>query len=69
MLMDGVGGISGWRWLFLIEGLITIPFAIAFYVSPSTANSSLLICIRQALNRCAEHDYQVLLYIYPPNAV
>ncbi len=33
MLMDGLRGIRGWRWLFLIEGLITIVFGIAFYVS------------------------------------
>ncbi|BDA49379.1 Putative tartrate transporter [Coccomyxa sp. Obi] len=31
MLMDGLRGIRGWRWLFLIEGLITIVFGIAFY--------------------------------------
>lgn len=36
MLMDGVRGIRGWRWLFLIEGLITILFGIIFYVSPLT---------------------------------
>lgn len=38
MLMDGLRDIRGWRWLFLIEGLITIVFGIAFYVSPSTAD-------------------------------
>lgn len=26
--MDGVAGISDWRWLFIIEGAMTIPFAI-----------------------------------------
>lgn len=29
--MDGVGGKSGWAWIFIIEGLITIVFAIASY--------------------------------------
>lgn len=33
MLMDGLRGIRGWKWLFLIEGLITMVFGIAFYVS------------------------------------
>lgn len=22
--MDGVGGYSGWRWIFIIEGLVTV---------------------------------------------
>jgi sugar phosphate permease len=28
--MNGVGGYSGWRWIFIIEGLITVIVAIAF---------------------------------------
>ncbi|CAK0780076.1 hypothetical protein CVIRNUC_004930 [Coccomyxa viridis] len=31
IMMDGLRGIRGWRWLFLIEGLITIIFGIIFY--------------------------------------
>lgn len=26
--MDGIGGLSGWRWIFILEGLITIIFAV-----------------------------------------
>lgn len=39
--MDGVGGYAGWRWIFILEGLLTIlvamvaPFAI--HDSPETA--------------------------------
>ncbi|KAF8853263.1 major facilitator superfamily protein [Acephala macrosclerotiorum] len=28
--MDGVGGYSGWRWIFIIEGLLTIVVAVGF---------------------------------------
>lgn len=28
--MDGIGGYSGWRWIFIIEGLLTIVIAITF---------------------------------------
>ncbi len=33
MMMDGLRGIRGWKWLFLIEGVITVLFGILFYVS------------------------------------
>lgn len=26
--MGGVGGISGWRWLFIFDGVITLPMAL-----------------------------------------
>ncbi|OAA65408.1 high-affinity nicotinic acid transporter [Niveomyces insectorum RCEF 264] len=33
--MDGVAGYAGWRWLYIIEGLITVVFAFAcFYLIP-----------------------------------
>lgn len=27
--LSGVGGLAGWRWLFIIDGIITIPLALA----------------------------------------
>jgi hypothetical protein len=39
--MNGVAGMAGWRWLYIIEGLVTIIFAIICYFlipdSPETA--------------------------------
>jgi MFS family permease len=29
--LDGVHGHSGWRWLFIIDGIITLPLAVAGY--------------------------------------
>lgn len=29
--LNGVGGMSGWRWLFIIDGCISLPIAIAGY--------------------------------------
>lgn len=26
--MNGVGGLSGWRWLFIFDGIITLPMAL-----------------------------------------
>ncbi|EFX04399.1 major facilitator superfamily transporter [Grosmannia clavigera kw1407] len=30
--LDGVAGRSGWRWLFIIDGIITLPLAVAGYL-------------------------------------
>ncbi|KAF3763484.1 MFS general substrate transporter [Cryphonectria parasitica EP155] len=30
--LDGVNGFAGWRWLFLIDGIITLPLAVAGFV-------------------------------------
>ncbi|OAA61261.1 allantoate permease [Niveomyces insectorum RCEF 264] len=30
--LDGVGGHAGWRWLFIIDGIITLPLALAGFV-------------------------------------
>ncbi|KAL4808605.1 major facilitator superfamily domain-containing protein [Aspergillus unguis] len=39
--MDGLRGLSGWRWLFIIDGLITIPVAIyGFLMFPDTPTTT-----------------------------
>ena len=36
--LDGVNGMAGWRWLFLLEGLITLLIGIAsFFLMPASA--------------------------------
>ena len=41
MMMDGLRGIRGWKWLFLIEGAITVLFGILFFVSALPSGRSL----------------------------
>jgi ACS family pantothenate transporter-like MFS transporter len=39
--MDGLSGLSGWRWLFIIDGIITIPVAIyGFFLFPDTPRTT-----------------------------
>ncbi|KAF9768685.1 hypothetical protein IL306_013997 [Fusarium sp. DS 682] len=39
--MDGKNGLTGWRWLFIIDGLITIPIAIyGFFLFPDTPHTT-----------------------------
>ncbi|KAJ5206984.1 hypothetical protein N7472_003432 [Penicillium cf. griseofulvum] len=38
--LSGVGGMSGWRWLFIIDGIFTIPVAlIGFFIFPGIPGS------------------------------
>lgn len=30
--LSGKGGLSGWQWLFIVDGIITIPLALAGFV-------------------------------------
>lgn len=40
--MDGVGGLEGWRWIFILEGIVTVLVAIMAYFTlfdfPDTAS-------------------------------
>lgn len=39
--MDGLQGLSGWRWLFIIDGLITLPVALyGFFLFPDTPRNT-----------------------------
>ncbi|WVQ78917.1 hypothetical protein IAT38_001008 [Cryptococcus sp. DSM 104549] len=39
--LDGRHGMAGWRWLFIIDGLISIPIAVAgYWLIPDTPNTS-----------------------------
>ncbi|KAI1331609.1 major facilitator superfamily domain-containing protein [Xylariaceae sp. FL0255] len=49
--LDGKQGISGWRWLFIIEGALTVFFAIAFAFIIPNDNKKIL-----GLNE-VEHEY------------
>lgn len=31
MQMRGLGGLNGWRWIFIIEGIMTVVLAVAGY--------------------------------------
>lgn len=39
--LDGVGGYRGWQWLFLVDGIISLPIAIAgFWMLPDTPETT-----------------------------
>lgn len=39
--MDGLNGLSGWRWLFVIDGIITLPVALyGFLLFPDTPRNT-----------------------------
>ncbi|KAE8151058.1 major facilitator superfamily domain-containing protein [Aspergillus avenaceus] len=51
--LDGARGLSGWRWLFIIDGLITIPIALyglfLFPDTPATTRAPYLTAAERAL--------------------
>ena len=41
LYMDGVSGLRGWRWLYIIEGIITVVIAFAgFWILPKDYNTA-----------------------------
>ena len=51
LLMEGVGGLHGWQWLFIIEGAATALWGIALAVSPCHHN---LPCLALSEFLCRE---------------
>ncbi|KAI1500424.1 major facilitator superfamily domain-containing protein [Biscogniauxia marginata] len=51
--LDGRNGLSGWRWLFIIDGLITLPVALYGFIffpdTPSTTSAFYLTPAQRAL--------------------
>ncbi|KZT72470.1 MFS general substrate transporter [Daedalea quercina L-15889] len=58
--MDGVGGLAGWRWIFILEGLITVLFSvIAALFLPADIGSASFFTEEErefALNRFREEN-------------
>lgn len=42
--MDGIGGLAGWRWIFILEGICTILFCLvaAIYLPADIASARFL---------------------------
>ncbi|RVX73940.1 hypothetical protein B0A52_02830 [Exophiala mesophila] len=52
--MHGIGGLSGWQWIFCLEGIFTVLFApVAYYLLPNTPHQVRLFTEEQA-DRCAQ---------------
>jgi hypothetical protein len=32
--LGGIGGLEGWKWLFLVDGIITVVVAVATWYNP-----------------------------------
>ncbi|RIB00619.1 major facilitator superfamily domain-containing protein [Gigaspora rosea] len=51
--MDGKGGLEGWRWLFLLEGLTTLIFSlVSFFILPNFPETATFLTVQ-------ERDYWV----------
>ncbi|KAK5047589.1 hypothetical protein LTR84_006686 [Exophiala bonariae] len=51
--MDGLGGMEGWRWIFCIEGIITVVFgAASFFLLPNTPSQ--LLGFKEQHVKCCE---------------
>lgn len=46
--MEGVGGLAGWRWIFILEGLATILFAfVAAAFLPASIESAKFLTLEE----------------------
>ncbi|GME65909.1 Vitamin h transporter [Neofusicoccum parvum] len=61
--LSGVAGMAGWRWLFIIDGIFTIPVALAGYIIfpgiPESPKPIFLTTADIALAKARMHDEQV----------
>ncbi|KAI9149033.1 MFS transporter PfmaC [Paramyrothecium foliicola] len=52
--LGGVGGLSGWRWLFIVDAIITIPISfLGFFVFPDVPHRSKPRCLNETEHRLA----------------
>ena len=52
--MDGKSGLAGWRWLFIIDGVLTIPVAIyGFIFFPDTPRTTTAFWLTEAEKKLA----------------
>lgn len=39
--MDGIGNLAGWRWIFILEGIVTVIFGLlAYFFLPADIQSA-----------------------------
>ena len=62
LYMDGLGGLRGWQWLFIIEGLVTSIYGILLKVS----RLPVVPCSRQCpfLAVCSPSSFQLVLVLW-----
>ncbi|PNY29648.1 Pantothenate transporter liz1 [Tolypocladium capitatum] len=52
--MNGRNGLSGWRWLFIVDGLLTIPVALyGFFLFPNTPHTTTAFYLSEAERKLA----------------
>lgn len=60
--MDGIAGLGGWRWIFILEGILTVCVGACIpWLLPDSPNdaSFLLPSDKEFINACLRHDLGV----------
>lgn len=54
--LDGIGGFEGWRWVFIVDAIATLPLAIlGYFVVPGTPDQCVSLFLTDAeITRCRE---------------